>query len=194
MDDHFWGCVIFSNEERFTCDAPDCLQSYCHDLRKDDFKISKRHCEGNGVVVWAGFCAHKKSALVHIYRRLNTFEYICVLEGHLLPWTDDSLPVSCIVKQDNTPDYATKKTKEKFSMHSVRVVEWPSRSPGLNLWDVLARNVYAINRQFPNTTSLLECIILCWGRIEKSMINGLVKSMYNRCHDVVATDRGVTKY
>lgn len=88
--------------------------------------------------------------------------------------------------------------KSGYQRISVRVIEWPSRPPDLNTkehsWSVPVRNVYANNRQFLNTTMLPRCIIPCWGRIEKSMINGLVKSMLNHCVDVVATDKCVTRY
>lgn len=73
MNDQFWDRVVFSNENRITCNGPDKLHSYLHKLQNDKLNIFKRQCRKNDVIVWTAFCVHVKSELVYIKSRLNTF-------------------------------------------------------------------------------------------------------------------------
>ena len=130
--------------------------------------------------------------------RQDTVKYIKVLEEHLLPFTEEIMPILWTFQQDNCSIHVSNKAKSWFNEQGIRVMTWPSRSPDLNpienLWGILARDVYGGNRQFQSERELLNCVINCWKNIEAKVLEKLVQTMHNRCVAVIENQGGNTKY
>jgi len=77
-------------------------------------------------------------------------------------------------------------------------IGWPAKSPDLNpiedLWGILARKVYAHQRQFSSVDELIDCVMDSWDQISEDTLENLVRSMQKRCFDCVLAKGGPTKY
>jgi hypothetical protein len=101
-------------------------------------------------------------------------------------------------QQDNAAVHSAKVVKSYFTANNIPLLEWPARSPDINiienLWADLARAVYAKGRQFNNTKELKECILLEWGKINQKRIKKLYKSLPKRIISIIQKSGGSTKY
>ena len=77
-------------------------------------------------------------------------------------------------------------------------MEWPACSPDLNVienvWGILARRVYANNRQFQSIRELRNAITTFWGEIDMNLLKKLVDSVPNRLFQVINRNGGPTDY
>ena len=77
-------------------------------------------------------------------------------------------------------------------------MDWPAKSPDLNpienLWGILARRVYAHQRQFQNLIELHEFVLTAWDEISPEELENLVDSMQRRCLDCCFAKGDPTKY
>ncbi|CAH1960494.1 unnamed protein product [Acanthoscelides obtectus] len=95
-----------------------------------------------------------------------------------------------IFQQDNAPIHSArcvKRYESYFDQQQIAVLEWPARSPDLNIiencWGQLARAVYAGGRQFE--TKLKNAIKVEWDRIELDYIRSLYHSLASRMQEVL---------
>ena len=88
--------------------------------------------------------------------------------------------------------------KSYFEANNISLLEWPARSPDMNiienLWGDLARPVYAKGRQFSNINELKGCILVEWEKINKNRIKKLYKSLPRRIIATIKKSGGSTKY
>ncbi|KAL7723243.1 hypothetical protein ACLKA6_012750 [Drosophila palustris] len=87
-EDHLstdWNTIIFSDEKKWNLDGPDGSRCYWRDLRKDPIYFSKRNFGGGSVMVWGAFTSKATLELQFTSSRMNSKEYIGVLECSLLP-------------------------------------------------------------------------------------------------------------
>lgn len=78
--------MIFSDEKKFNLDGPDGFNGYWRDLRKEEQYFTTRNFGGGSCMVWAGFCASGKLDLAFTSFKMNSKDYIQVLETRLLPF------------------------------------------------------------------------------------------------------------
>ncbi|OAF66005.1 hypothetical protein A3Q56_06276, partial [Intoshia linei] len=71
--------VIFIDEKKFNLDGPDLLQYYWHDIKKDDSLFLFREHGGGSIMGWGAFGYNGKLNLKVINGRLNSSEYIKML-------------------------------------------------------------------------------------------------------------------
>jgi len=127
-----WNQVVWSDEKKFNLDGPDGLAFKWHDLRREKQWFSKRHSGGASVMVWGAFAGGKKCTLAVLEGNQDRFKYIETLEGHLLPFTDEQLPVTWQFMQDGAPCHRANDVKRWLDDEGIAVLEWPAYSPDLN--------------------------------------------------------------
>lgn len=149
-------------------------------------------------MVWGAFSYYGKAELAFTSSKMNSEEYIEVLDRHLIPFMNETHPQSPVFQQDNAPIHTSRRTKQWLAGKNVNVLDWPACSPDCNpmenLWRILVRKIYANGRQFESRDELKAAIILEWRRIRTNTLENLVKSMPNRIFEVIRRNGGVTDY
>ena len=173
-------------------DGPDGNQFYWHDLRKEEEYFSKRPSGGGSIMIWAAFGYNRKTQIVFLKGRQKSEDYINVMRNHLLPNAENLAGENWIFKQDNASIHVSKYSKKWFSDQKINLVDWPTKSPDLNLienlWGILLRKVYSNGRQFHSVPQLKAEIVKCWDEIPLETTQRLVDSMHQRIVKLLITN------
>lgn len=120
---------------------------------------------------------------------MNSERYVDVLAENLLP---EAPLITCgdyLFQQDNASVHVSRASKSWFEANSVKLLDWPARSPDLNpienLWGILARQVYQNGAQYRSKQELASSIENAWKQIHKNVLKDLSKSMTSRLLKVI---------
>ena len=136
--------VIFTDEKRFKFDGPD---GWCTWSRRGEpVVLNKRQMGGGGgVMVWGTIFANGNIWLEWLKGRQNSESYNQLLDEKALPKTRE-MGNDFVLQQDNCSIHVSKLMKEWMAKVNMTTLEWPARSPDLNLrenvWEMLAQLVY----------------------------------------------------
>lgn len=193
-----WCHVVFSDEKKFNLDGPDGCHYYWHDLSKEKkFKFS-RNFGGGSLMVWAAFSAFGKTPILKVRGRMNSNQYIDMIEDVLINFSDEKMDGDFIFQQDNASIHVSKLSREWFQSKEIDLLDWPACSPDLNpienLWGILVRLVYQGGRQYKTVQELEVAINNSWREIRIGTLENLVNSMPNRVFEVINKNGKKTKY
>lgn len=184
-----WQKIIFSDEKKFNLDGPDGHKYYWHDLRKEERWFSKRVCGGGSVMVWAGIGFNGKTDLVVIDVKNNGDIYCETLQNNLFTFARRIAGNNWIFQHDNSSIHRSKVVKQWFEKKKVRVLDWPSLSPDLNIienvWGDLVRMVYDNGKQYDTKNELKKAILDAWDDLGQDTIRKLFDSMPNRVYELI---------
>ena len=193
-----WKNVIFSDEKKFNLDGPDGYQYYWHDLRKEQEYFSKRAFGGKSLMIWAAIGYYGRTELAFLSGRQNSQNYKETLEMYFLPFAERIGGNDWILQQDNCTIHVSKQMKEWFAAENIKVLDWPSVSPDLNIienmWSELSRRVYSNGRQFSTIKELKSILIEEWESIPEEYIRNLFNSMDNRLFEVIERNGNKNHY
>ena len=135
--------VIFTDEKRFKFDGPD---GWCIWLRRGGpVVLNKRQMGGGRVMVWGMIFANGNIWLEWLKARQNSESYKQLLDEKALPRIRREMGNDFVLKQDNCSIHMSKLMKEWMAKVNMTTLEWPERSPDLNLieniWEMLAQLV-----------------------------------------------------
>uniref|UniRef100_A0A8C1LXF1 Transposable element Tc1 transposase n=1 Tax=Cyprinus carpio TaxID=7962 RepID=A0A8C1LXF1_CYPCA len=156
---------------------------------------------GGGVMVWGMFSWHTLGPLVPIGHRLNATAYLSIVSDHVHPFMTTMYPSSDgYFQQDNAPCHKARIISNWFLEHDneFTVLKWPPQSPDLNpiehLWDVVERELRALDVHPTNLHQLQDAILSIWANISKECFQHLVESMPRRIKAVLKAKGGQTQY
>ncbi|KAK2579083.1 hypothetical protein KPH14_010932 [Odynerus spinipes] len=118
-----WQTVIFSDEKKFNLDGPDGYNSYWRDLRKEPRYFSKRNFGGGSLMVWGAFCIHGILPIAFPSKRMDSAEYITILENNLLPFLEEHCTVNWTFQQDNASVHTSRRTMIWFEAKGINVIK-----------------------------------------------------------------------
>ena len=103
-------------------------------------------------------------------------------------------------QQDNDPKHTAQIVKKYFQNKekdgTLRLLDWPSKSPDLNpiehAWKILDDKLRDRNPQ--NEEQLFDSLKESWAKIDEKILGNLVDSMGRRCQAVIANKGYPTKY
>uniref|UniRef100_A0A915MVI3 Tc1-like transposase DDE domain-containing protein n=1 Tax=Meloidogyne javanica TaxID=6303 RepID=A0A915MVI3_MELJA len=138
---------------------------------------------------WAAFSTRGKLQLAFPSTRMNSEEYQEVLEACLIPFLEEHDEIPHIFQHDNASIHASASTKQWLADRDINILSWPACSPDLNVlenaWGMLARRVYANNRQFQTVAHLKMAVIEAWNELDMNYINRLVESVPDRLFQLI---------
>jgi len=137
---------------------------------------------GDGVMVWGMFSWHTLGPLVSIGHRLNATAYLSIVSDYVYPFMATMYPFSDgYFLQDNAPCHKARKISNWFLEHDneFTVLQCPPQSPDLNpiehFWDVVERELCALDVHPTNLHQLQDAILSILANISKSIL-------LNQCH------------
>lgn len=149
-------------------------------------------------MVWLGFCATGKLNLAFTSCKMNSADYMEVLNSCLLPFKAKYRRKKFVFQQDNASIHTSSATKAWFDSRKIELLWWPARSPDLNpvenIWGILVRRIYADGKQYNSVAELKVAVSEAWENFEMGIIKNLVGSMPNRIFQVIERAGGPTDY
>lgn len=149
-------------------------------------------------MVWGAFCSSGKLRLAFVSKRMNSQDYINVMEAHLLPFLRGPRRRMFAFQQDNAAIHVSRQSKAWFESKNIRLHDHPACSPDLNpmenLWGYMVRKVYVNGKHYQSVGELETAIVDAWESIPQSLIDTLIRSMNNRCYQVIRNQGKRTKY
>ena len=190
--------MVFTDEKKWNLDGPDGWNSYWHDLRKEPLIFSKRNFGGGSLMVWRAISGHGKIGLSAVSSKMNSIDYQNVVGPPIdryQAWLNGR-PIK--FQQDNASIHVSRSTLRWFEARDIPLLKWPNRAPDLkimeNVWRILARRVYANNKQYENVQELWNAIKREFKNLEQDVIDNLVSSMPNRIYQVINRNGGLSDY
>ena len=164
-------------------------------------------------MIWGCFVGNKLGTIVSIDSSIDSNIYIITLRDNLLPYLD-ALATDGITditfQQDNAPVHTSKKTQAFFttiaSERKFVVMDWPPRSPNMNLIENLwAHLKLELHRRYPDTATLrgspqyirqriTERAQEVWWSIGEEVLDRLIDSMPHRVQALIDARGWYTKY
>ncbi len=147
---------------------------------------------GGSVMVWDCF-----GRLAIIDGTMNSASYQKILKENVQPSVCDlKLKHTWVLQQDNDLKHTSKSTSEWLKKNKIKVLEWPSQSPDLNLiemlWHDLKQSFHA--RKPSNEAELKQFCKEEWAKIPPQRCERLIASYHKRLIAVVAVKGGTSSY
>jgi len=186
---HPWNMTCFSDEKKFNLDGPDNWSTW-----SDESRIiyrNKRQLGGGSVMAWGIILPDGYVHLEKIDGTLTAQKYVILL-SKVVPKLDREFgPKKYYFQQDNASVHTARQVREFMTANSIQILDWPARSPDLNLienvWKMLSDIVYA-GRQFENKQDLWRAIREAAEDInenKKAQTSNLYKDMPKRLVEVI---------
>lgn len=156
---HSWEKTIFSDEKCFYMDGPDDWKTFVD--KSSNHIREKRQCKGGKIMVWLMVQPNGLLAFKIINGKFNSSEYIKLLSEKMVPLMKLNFGEDFYFQQDNAAIHKSH-TVQKFLRDSqMRVIEWPAKSPDLNIvediWKTMSDIIYD-GAQFQSKMDLAQSI------------------------------------
>ena len=198
-----WKVVVFTDESRISVFGPDGNK---RSWRRSSKILLDRHViqtvkfGGKSVMVWGAITYDGVGELKFIDMKMDSNVYIDILRsGYFSTLEMHGFDVdSSILQQDNDPKHLSKETKMWLLEQRIKVLNWPSCSPDLNIienvWYYLKARVHRVTDK-PRTIDDLKVLIKQeWQNIPLSYIRNLYDSIQRRLDEVIRSKGGYTSY
>lgn len=139
-----WSRVVWTDEKRFCCDGPDNWQSWM--LEHQPVERNRRQQGGPAMQVWGALIPGPMLAVFELPPRGDARAFIDFFECDVLPTLRAAAGEDFILHQDRAPTHTSRYSQDAFARMRIPLLDWPSRSPDLNLiencWSMIASRVY----------------------------------------------------
>jgi len=126
-----------------------------------NFYRNKRQCGGESLLVWLLVMPNGLLSYRIIEGNLNADKYIDLLRTTAVPIMKLNYRANLVFQEDNSPVHKAHKVKNFLQTSKIKVLEWPAKSPDLNItedvWKLLSDLVYEGPR-YQNKAPLAERI------------------------------------
>jgi len=120
---------------------------FTYSPRKFNFNRVKRQCLGGGLMVWGMLMPSSLIAVKVLSGNETTVTYVDTLKTFYVPIMNLNMAPKIWLVQDNCSIHIA---KSYFETQNFEVIEWPAKSPHLNLmkniWKMLSDIIYSNNQ------------------------------------------------
>jgi transposase len=196
----YWKKIIWSDEtkiELFGHNQNRYVWRQVNQAHKEKYtKPTVKH-GGGSLMFWGCVSFHGTGNLVKVEGRMDSVYYQQILNENLHASARKlKMGRNFQFQHDNDPKHRSKSTIQWLRNKKVKVLEWPSQSPDLNIiegvWGELKKAVY--KRHPKNLKELEEICHDEWTKLPAEVIQKLLTTYNNRLLAVIAAKGGNTKY
>ena len=116
--------------------------------------------------------------------------YVSILKSQLLSAVQNMYNKNWRLQQDNDPKHTPKVAQEFIARNRIKIVDWSTNSPDLNLvenvWKIVKDKVEI--RMPKNIEELKQFLAEEWNAIPENVVNNLIQSMKIRCELILEKD------
>ena len=175
--------IVFSDESRLCAKSDGRQKIWVKKGPQEEENTWHVDKYGGGIMVWGAISYNFKSDLLLCPTRLNSDNYIDLLESSGFITKLKNLRGKILFMQDNAPAHVSFKTRHFFEHHKISLLQnWPPNSPDLNpietLWSVLKRRIKW--KENMTNQELFDEANRVWKSISQVTINLLVRSFERR--------------
>jgi len=149
-------------------------------------------------MVWGAFSSIGVLPISFPSTKMNSQEYIQILECNLKPFVYENHDANWTFQQDNASIHNSRATQEWLRVHNIDVLQWPACSPDQNpienLWGILVRKIYEHQRKYNSLVDLKRAVIEAWNGISGETLQNLIKSMPQRIFELIENKGMQTNY
>lgn len=205
MPQDFWQTVIWTDEKVFSSDEDGRMTLW----RPNNTRYSPEHVMATrrsgriSVAFWGWMSAAGVGELVQIPTRMDSEEYVTILEDCMLPtvraiYSQEDMPEIHLV-HDNSSVHTARRTLEWLNDHpEVSALQWPAKSPDLNIiehiWAIMVREWDS--QQEKTAAALSNHVMEVWDSVRRRprICQNLVASVTNRLNEVLDNNGWWTHY
>ncbi|GFT72421.1 transposable element Tcb2 transposase [Trichonephila clavipes] len=148
--------------------------------------VERHSYRGGGILVWAGISLGGHTDL-HVFHggTVTGLRYRDeILDPYVRPYAA-AIGNDFILMDDNARPHRARIVEEYLEDQGLERMEWPARSPDLNLiehlWDYLGREVATLNPPPKSLHELKQGLLCVWSSLPIPVSDNLINSMGNRC-------------
>lgn len=193
-----WRRVVFTDESAFRLVEPN---GRVFVRRKEEellepFSFQACVPSSSMVMIWGAISNDGPGPLVRIQNNLDSEGYLNLFRYRLWRYYPDLYNGIQIFQDDNATSHNADVVNQWFDRYQIRRIEWPSRSPDINIiedvWNKLKFEMRG--KIFMSQDNLWEEIKKQWENLSPDFIDGLYESLPNRVQAVLNARGGATKY
>lgn len=128
---------------------------------------------------------------------LDSLKYLRILQENIYDVVKKlNIENDFVFQQDNDLKHCSKFTKKKFEDNDIKVLEWLSQSPDMNVIEHVWAYVKKRYNENPgkNKNDALNKVLNIWNNIPIELIHNLDMSVYRRFEAVINAKGGAAKY
>ena len=153
--------------------------------------------QSRSVMVWGAISINGCGPLVPFDENINSDEYLDAFRYRLRRFYPGLYGGDMIFQHDNSPVHTAQVVSDLFQDKNIRVLDWPSKSPDLNIIE----NVWGLMK-YELRSQVFEDLDLLWSEVariwENSITENFIKSLYEsiprRIRAVIQSSGHHTKY
>ncbi|GFW15384.1 transposable element Tcb2 transposase [Trichonephila clavipes] len=197
-----WASVLFTDESRFTMESDSGRLLIWREQRTryhQSNTVERHSYRGGGILVWAGISLGGLTDL-HVFHggTVTGLRYRDeILDPYVRPYAA-AIGNDFILMDNNARPNRAGIVEEYLEVHGLERMEWPVRSPDLNLiehlWDYLGREVAALNPPPRSLHELKQGLLCVWSSFPIPVSDNLINSMGNRCRQCIQVRGGHIHY
>ena len=191
--------IIFSDEKKFNLTGPDLYAKHYSKKDENIFYQNKQKFGGGSIMVHVCVRYDGPICMNEIKGKMNSEMFCKMFEDKISPLLHLYFPdADFLWQQDNCPIHNSTFSKNFFTSKNIKLLEWPSRSPDLNIveniFSILSASIYSEGKVYKKIDEVWEELDKAFKNLDLNYIKNLYDSIIERLLKVVEVQGDVIKY